>query len=229
MGDGAPSFSCAQLSPSPKLCADFEQAALVPPWTETDTPGSGTLLVDPVAPASGQGSLRASAPGWPDGGTRSGAAVVKIFSAVASDMTLGFDWELDAFPSGNASRSFPAIKIQVPGADGGTATYNVQLDVEPAGAILHEIDYRTAADGVFYDHHLTKQPKIGAWQHVQMHVILGGVASHLTMTLGPDTVVDEDLQAPGLQPSAVVLVVGVVYNGALEPHVARYDDVVFDF
>jgi hypothetical protein len=216
---------CAQQSPAPTFCADFDESPLVGTgWTIVNQM-NGTLALDTTDFVSKPASARGTT-----------GPVVAAGSAQAS-------LEYDTSASGSSvhlelevrySQIDPGAELKTTGfavtTAGGAELYTVYVIVAQTSAYLEE---SIAGDGgqIFHDTALSKIPALDQWEHLQLDVVLptgGAPAATATVRLGPDVVLDHHPLWGGGATGNILMTAGLeVYpQSAVGPSQLEVDDVL---
>jgi len=222
--DAAP-FSCATVSPAPMFCDDFERDSVLGEWTDTDLVGGGTITIDAITSTSGTRSLLGTTPASATADTFNATIHHATFPVVVSDVHLDFDENIASAVDMNQFDLF-RLTLHTP-SDPASGALQIAITLKSTEIFLDENDYRVVPTK-YIAHDYKRAPAYGKWERFSMHLTLGA-SPHVTVMLGADVIVDDDLTSPNVVPSSLELVLGL-YN-SYEPAAKRsvnFDDLVLD-
>ena len=221
----AGTFSCATLVPAPVFCDDFERDSVLGEWSDMSLLGGGMITIDSTTSTSPTRSLLCTTPASATTDTFGATLHHVTFPLTASGVDFSFDENIASAVDMNQFDLFRVI-LHMPD-DPTSGSLEIALTVEPTVTYIDENDYRVTPT-VYISHDYSRVPAFGAWEHFAMHLTLIP-SPHVTVVLGSDTVVDDDLTSPNIVASSVELELGLYHS--FVPGAARaghFDNVVLD-
>jgi hypothetical protein len=218
-------FSCASISPAPLFCDAFERDTVVGEWTDTTTLGGGALTIDSAISSSGTRSLKCTTPASSSNSTYDAFIHHATFSPTVSDITLAFDENVAAAADQNQWDLF-RLTLHTP-TDPASGALQMAVTFDSTHVYFDENDYRVVPTK-YIGHTYKRAPNYGKWERFSLHLTVGATP-HVTVRLGSDVVVDDDLTSPSTVASTLELVLGI-YN-SFQPAAVRtvnIDDLVLD-
>ncbi|MFO0757875.1 MAG: hypothetical protein U0359_15370 [Byssovorax sp.] len=221
--DAAKAPFCADLSPKPLFCDDFDASTDLTAWTTSGAEG-GTLAVQPGDATSAPNAMRASI----QPGTASAYATVALAQAGLTHARLAFAVRLDpaCFTGTDINNGLVGLGTVVFGA--GADAYSLSLFAGNGSSLVFEGGGAAADAGPGGQYLPAAQIPSGAWARVDMDVDLGTGKKVRTRVDGGEPQESALAYAPDMLGAPLVSVgldAAVSHPTAC---VAHFDDVVFD-
>jgi hypothetical protein len=215
---------CADMSPQPRFCDDFEHAGPSTGWDGASLSAGGSVTIDSTDSRSPTRSLLCTTPSSTTDTPI--ANVFRFFPDVMSDIWIRFDWKIASRPV-TGRFVFALLRL---GRTPDSLPLSFQFDIGPDDPIvLEEADHRTSANGDFYPHALgAGAVQFGVWQYVQVHLTLA-TSPRVSITIDGNTVVDDGLAAPNPAPSPGALSAGIFYAVPGDAHTIHFDNITLDY
>jgi hypothetical protein len=203
----APAHWCAEQSPTPLLCEDFDIPGEATPWLSLGPMASGSL--DTTSFTSPPASLLVSAGNYAFYGANA------PLPANLASVHLEYDLFLESLPGSMISHQ---LRLENPGQP----AYLLQLFLQSGDGYAVSETEGSDAGGV--SQLLASSPAVGAWSHVEDDVAFSPPTR--TVRVNGQVVVSAPLDSGWMRGTSINLQLGIAYAQGSAPVVLRVDDVL---